>query len=106
MFLSSVNKQRSKVSMFLPSDCKCVNGLCNEGIDGDGRCYCQHGWKGPFCNICKYKYVHNVTYYIMYTFYIMRGDESFLYNYIIFSISLIDQLSCECLKHNSESKDL
>ncbi|KAJ7377675.1 Stabilin-2 [Desmophyllum pertusum] len=31
--------------------CKCVNGLCNEGIDADGRCFCQHGWKGQICNI-------------------------------------------------------
>lgn len=46
--------------LFLSSDCKCVNGLCNEGIYGDGRCYCQHGWKGQFCNTCKYhiKYQH------------------------------------------------
>lgn len=26
--------------LFLFLDCKCVNGLCNEGVDGDGRCYC------------------------------------------------------------------
>ena len=35
------------------SECNCVNGTCNEGISGDGTCFCHHGWKGKNCNVCK-----------------------------------------------------
>lgn len=37
----------------LSSECKCVNGICNEGVSGDGSCFCHHGWKGRVCNTCK-----------------------------------------------------
>ena len=37
----------------LSSECKCVNGTCNEGVSGDGSCFCHHGWKGRVCNTCK-----------------------------------------------------
>ena len=66
--------------LFLFSDCKCVNGLCSEGVDGDGRCYCQHGWKGQICNTCKY---HHKVYKERYS----DGYD------MILSVSLIDQYS-------------
>jgi len=34
--------------------CNCsANGLCDEGVDGDGSCFCLPGWQGDRCNICK-----------------------------------------------------
>jgi hypothetical protein len=32
-------------------DCNCVNGVCSEGIDGDGSCNCTAGWNGTRCDI-------------------------------------------------------
>ncbi len=31
--------------------CKCVNGTCNDGLEGDGSCTCAAGYKGPTCAI-------------------------------------------------------
>ena len=27
--------------------CECVNGICNDGGEGDGSCLCNMGWGGP-----------------------------------------------------------
>ncbi len=32
-------------------ECKCVNGRCKEGLDGDGSCTCDLGWRGINCNV-------------------------------------------------------
>uniref|UniRef100_A0A8C9SM31 Stabilin 2 n=1 Tax=Scleropages formosus TaxID=113540 RepID=A0A8C9SM31_SCLFO len=31
------------------SVCSCVHGICNRGINGDGRCTCFSGYKAPDC---------------------------------------------------------
>ena len=31
---------------------KCVNGICNDGIKGNGKCICFNNWKGELCNEC------------------------------------------------------
>lgn len=38
-------------SSFLPlSECNCTeNGICNEGVHGDGFCFCFGGWTGESC---------------------------------------------------------
>ena len=34
--------------------CNCsANGRCNDGVDGDGSCFCLPGWQGDRCDICK-----------------------------------------------------
>ena len=34
--------------------CNCSgNGVCNDGVDGDGSCSCLPGWQGDNCDICK-----------------------------------------------------
>lgn len=32
-----------------PAECACDNGICNDGLQGDGSCECFPGWKGPTC---------------------------------------------------------
>ncbi len=32
-------------------ECKCINGRCKEGLDGDGSCTCDLGWRGINCNV-------------------------------------------------------
>ena len=32
--------------------CECVNGVCNDGAEGDGSCLCDLGWGGELCDIC------------------------------------------------------
>ena len=32
--------------------CTCVNGICNDGSNGDGRCLCDNGWDGKNCDTC------------------------------------------------------
>ena len=32
--------------------CTCVNGVCDDGLLGSGRCACDLGWDGPNCSIC------------------------------------------------------
>ena len=32
--------------------CSCVNGQCDDGIDGAGGCECAIGWTGPSCSQC------------------------------------------------------
>ncbi len=32
-------------------ECKCVNGRCKDGVDGDGSCTCDLGWRGINCNV-------------------------------------------------------
>lgn len=32
-----------------PAECACDNGICNDGLQGDGSCDCFPGWKGPTC---------------------------------------------------------
>ncbi|KAJ6667712.1 hypothetical protein lerEdw1_016033 [Lerista edwardsae] len=38
---------------FLPfAECNCTeNGICNEGLHGDGFCFCSAGWTGEHCEI-------------------------------------------------------
>uniref|UniRef100_A0A8C9SNB1 Stabilin 2 n=1 Tax=Scleropages formosus TaxID=113540 RepID=A0A8C9SNB1_SCLFO len=42
--------------------CSCVHGICNRGINGDGRCTCFSGYKAPDCtqaiNPCMQKVCH------------------------------------------------
>lgn len=33
--------------------CKCVHGLCNSGLQGDGTCECYTGYTGPNCDTRK-----------------------------------------------------
>ena len=40
---------------FYGEDCKpcaCVNGICNDGNEGSGRCLCDNGWDGEKCDRC------------------------------------------------------
>lgn len=30
--------------------CQCVNGVCNQGLSGNGACTCASGWKGVKCD--------------------------------------------------------
>ena len=32
--------------------CECVNGICNDGGEGDGSCLCNMGWGGELCDVC------------------------------------------------------
>lgn len=43
-----------------PVDCKCVNGRCNDGIQGDGSCQCDLGWRGIYCSIGKHTCTHSL----------------------------------------------
>ena len=31
---------------------KCVNGICNDGINGNGQCICFNNWEGKLCDQC------------------------------------------------------
>lgn len=33
--------------------CRCVNGVCNSGINGTGSCDCNSGFKGTACDESK-----------------------------------------------------
>ena len=52
-FVLETNSFRILQDAAFLSECNCVNGTCNEGISGDGTCFCHHGWKGKNCNVCK-----------------------------------------------------
>ncbi len=32
--------------------CTCVNGICNDGNNGNGVCFCNNGWDGANCDVC------------------------------------------------------
>ena len=36
--------------------CNCQNGVCNDGVNGDGSCLCDEGFTGSNCDICKENY--------------------------------------------------
>lgn len=36
--------------IFYASECKCVNGACNNGPEGDGACECFYGYMGKVCD--------------------------------------------------------
>lgn len=45
-------EQCREMSAFGPNcrDCLCVNGQCDSGIQGTGKCFCNSGYKGPTCS--------------------------------------------------------
>ena len=36
--------------------CDCINGVCNDDLEGDGSCACTSGWTGPTCEECQEGY--------------------------------------------------
>jgi hypothetical protein len=36
--------------------CTCVNGVCNDGVEGTGDCLCDLGWAGEDCDVCAATY--------------------------------------------------
>ena len=36
--------------------CRCQHGICNDGYNGTGKCFCEKGWTGVNCNECENGY--------------------------------------------------
>ncbi|OWK58296.1 Stabilin-2 [Lonchura striata] len=53
-YLLTLLSPRSRKGQWLapisPTACTCVHGKCSSGVDGDGSCECDIGWRGVTCD--------------------------------------------------------